>query len=101
MRRVVSVVLLLVIATGGTVYTRPDYHHLVEASRARREGWGKCKAEIARPFRFNGAEEACTLLAFEAGERRSPAIPSTRLVRPSALERRPLRPPIAPAPIPA
>jgi hypothetical protein len=86
---------MLVIATGGSVYSRPEYRHLVEAARAHREGWGKGRAEVVKTFDASLGRATAESLAAEAGEPQ-PRYALTPFFRvPGRLDRTLLRPPIA------
>jgi len=93
--------LVVVFASGGSVYARPEYHHLMDAARAHREGWGKGRAEALQTFTLSLAADLCKALADEAGDPRGPETPGSVLIRPSAPDRTLLRPPINPSSLPS
>ena len=100
-RRLTAVLLMLVIGTGGSVYTRPEYRHLVEAARARREGWGKGRAEVVKTFDSSLGQAEAEAIDAAAGELapRYALEPFFRI--PGRLDRTLLRPPIVVASLPA
>src|SRR2546430_1235102 len=101
MRRRTAVLLMFVIGTGGSVYTRPEYRHLIEAARACREGWGKGRAEVAKPFDAGLGESAGESIPAEAGEPQPRyALPPFFRI-PGRLDRTVFKPPIALPALPA